>query len=973
VTGGPYWYTNKHDALRSITSISAIPQADGTPSIKLSYNSLGANPTLLTPTEGVFSQYYIGLLSFDGTGFNTEEVKSMAETFKGAVKLGTVTGMADWVTRNVLTLRGMFDGCSSLTSINDLTPNAATGAWDVSKVTDFSRMFAGTFAANAPAVLTSIATWDVSSASTTAGSGFTEMFSHSNVRTVSLRDWVMPAGAAIQNMFDEVTKLEELTINDKVFLYYASPYQSTALETTSTRLAAQGSWMRITSPWQGTGVNVSRLYSDPANVAMPVGVATYRWDSSKLYGRFANDNAWWMYVNGNLTIGVDDPTKDKVITEGAGTVPWKTDASLAAMPLAQKVESVSFTSDVILKDFAEWFKGYSKLQVFDGNRIIMNVADSTTSLAGLFEDCPLLAVVDNVSQWDVSAITDFDRMFKNDKKLSALKIQGWNMAGNSGNPSTVNMLAGTDDLKSLILGPHTKLGDSGLGTPSDSTATSGPRSINAGSWLRVDSTTGTNVTDPDPYANDPWFGSSTDLTARYATSSNIHGLSSDGKGAYYTWLANSYRGRITPLNDNVWWSYNTGTRTLTVGVDDPEVCDSPFDSYTFGVQLETPTATWADLSIAAADLPWAKAFDAKGATQKANGIRSVVSESNEIAGVVYLVHPDSMEGWFSGYKALNSFDGTNIETADGAGGSISLKNLFNGDPDLETVDLTGWTWVTGTDRKGMFADCPSLKSITLEADTVLVGTDMGLKTDSTTKLASLDASHGRWVMQDGVDAADASALSTGDPYWFDCTDMLVARYALGGSGLKKAHEYVWDDKNLGGRIPGNANTWWSYSLVKQGDLKANTLTVGTDGGTNKTVPSLIHGSSSGTVYSAATLPWYAPIKGCDLDLEDTEDGLAYVRYIVIQDYPGLSGTTTGAGKLKVSDLTAWFAGLPGVLTFEGNGMDVSGVSSAGGGFKSLFAGDVSLEDVDIRSWMMRNASQAAVDHMFQGNRSLRLR
>ena len=36
------------------------------------------------------------------------------------------------------------------------------------KVTDFSRMFAGTFAANAPAALTSIATWDVSSASTAA-------------------------------------------------------------------------------------------------------------------------------------------------------------------------------------------------------------------------------------------------------------------------------------------------------------------------------------------------------------------------------------------------------------------------------------------------------------------------------------------------------------------------------------------------------------------------------------------------------------------------------------------------------------------------------------------------------------------------------------------------------------------------------------------------------------------------------------
>ena len=179
----------------------------------------------------------------------------------------------------------------------------------------------------------------------------------------------------------------------------------------------------------------------------------------------------------------------------------------------------------------------------------------------------------------------------------------------------------------------------------------------------------------------------------------------------------------------------------------------------------------------------------------------------------------------------------------------------------------------------------------------------------------------------------------------------------------------------------NENTWWTYSLVEQGDLPAHRLTVGVDGGSDTTVLNTVHGSATGTssslTYSAKGMPWYDPITGAG--------GLAGVRSIVFAPY---KNATAGVERdVRVLDLVAWFAEMgtaaakgdsTGVTSFNGAGLDTSGVTSASHdgsaglhGFSGLFAGDAALQNVDIRTFDMQDAAQPSVTGMFYGVRDLR--
>ena len=83
------------------------------------------------------SQNYCNLEEFEGSGADMQHATSLADMFRGDIKLKRVsTGLAGWNNMSHATsLSGMFAGCKALAEIVGLDN------WDVSHITDFSSMF----------------------------------------------------------------------------------------------------------------------------------------------------------------------------------------------------------------------------------------------------------------------------------------------------------------------------------------------------------------------------------------------------------------------------------------------------------------------------------------------------------------------------------------------------------------------------------------------------------------------------------------------------------------------------------------------------------------------------------------------------------------------------------------------------------------------------------------------------------------
>ncbi|MDL2057208.1 MBG domain-containing protein [Limosilactobacillus reuteri] len=77
------------------------------------------------------------LTSLDANSLDTSSVTSMQNTFSGATKLSSLTGISDWDVSNVTNMASTFQSMNSLTSLTGLEN------WDVQKVTNMSNIFNG--------------------------------------------------------------------------------------------------------------------------------------------------------------------------------------------------------------------------------------------------------------------------------------------------------------------------------------------------------------------------------------------------------------------------------------------------------------------------------------------------------------------------------------------------------------------------------------------------------------------------------------------------------------------------------------------------------------------------------------------------------------------------------------------------------------------------------------------------------------
>lgn len=263
---------------------------------------------------------YTGLTRFTGTGFDVSNVTSLAHLFDGTSTLVQVLGIDGWKTGNVTDLSYMFAGNSKLTTITSLAPDGTKGTWDVHNVRNFSHMFEG---CSALTELTAFNNWAVS-----AGSNFAYMFSGcTNLTTLDIWAWDMSNATSLDHMLADLESITTLGVGSKTALTGA------AFEDIATRQKKNGSWDRQGSTWFGNTQNIVLLY--PANVS-GLGNALgdkiyYTWAEGILRGRFeSNDNAYWSVTwngtpwtaTGILTIGIDNPAGNRVVTETWEQTPW---------------------------------------------------------------------------------------------------------------------------------------------------------------------------------------------------------------------------------------------------------------------------------------------------------------------------------------------------------------------------------------------------------------------------------------------------------------------------------------------------------------------------------------------------------------------------------------------------------------------------------------------------------------------------
>lgn len=313
----------------------------------------------------------------------------------------------------------MFKNASSLLMFVD------GASWNVTGVTDFANMFAGC----------------------------------ANLVTLDISGWSMDAASTRTDMFASCGKLGTIAaFGQGVFTVGAGVIlEGTSFNSDLQGLkVTQGSWEGTpngasSSTWFGSTSNFAKRYPAGKNAeGAAAGKMAYIWKAGVMAGRFDNDNTWWTFADGVLTIGSDNQAGNLVVTEtetGAASkvLPW-----LAAIGSKDVVTRVVTSTDkrVAPANLNFWFANYPNLVDFNG---VGFITTNTISIEGLFEGDAKLKTITGIDEWDTANITKYDTAFKNNSALTSLDISGWNMKDTA---TRAEMLVGLNALTSITVGPQ---------------------------------------------------------------------------------------------------------------------------------------------------------------------------------------------------------------------------------------------------------------------------------------------------------------------------------------------------------------------------------------------------------------------------------------------------------------------------------------------------------------------------------------
>ncbi len=364
--------------------------------------------------------------------------------------------MSSLDTSRGLRFEGMFQGCSSLTSLN------ASGL-DVSNASHMENMFQG---------CTSLTTLDLSSFASTRCSYFQNMFADcSSLKTLDLSNLGTGAAVNMTDMFASCSSLEHIRLGNQ--FSFAGSGSNTLTLLPSATVNGHADWFSSTTQSWMSADEIARsqnkiyavyakypvAYEADPNPSTPVNPGDVT--ASGMWGSCAwtLDSAGTLIVSSGLGERLDEQDSapwsnvadsiKHVRFEGRVVAPivvcglFRNCSNLESIDLdgldtsGTEVMSWFFYGCTSLSyvDFAgldtsrvttfrDMFNGCSSLRAFDASNLNTR---SATSMSYMFCGCTALTSLD-LSSFNTSNVTDFSNMFRGAENLRSLNVSGWNTA-----------------------------------------------------------------------------------------------------------------------------------------------------------------------------------------------------------------------------------------------------------------------------------------------------------------------------------------------------------------------------------------------------------------------------------------------------------------------------------------------------------------------------------------------------------------
>ena len=368
---------------------------------------------------------------FDSS-FANARPKSCYQWFANMNNLTTISGIEYLKTDEVLTMRGMFGGCVSLTSLD-------VSGFNTANVTDMYYMFAG---------CSSLKSLDVSGFSTTQVTDMNGMFyGCSNLTSLDVSGFNTTNVTVMPGMFGDCSALTSLDLNSFTFnsstetsflLYGCSHLKTLVIPATANHL----------SSGDCTGVGTKNA---PCALIYPEGFTLnpsetgegwFKWKGG--YFKEAIKEAYAVLTTDTLTFYYDWKRSDRAgttfdLNEGNNSPRWYDNHN--------SVTSVVFDpsfADARPTSCYDWFSDMINLTTITG---IENLkTDEVTNMRCMFYFCSSLANLD-VSGFNTEKVTNMSFMFDDCSSLTSLDVSGFdtkNVTNMSGMFSCCSILTGLD-------------------------------------------------------------------------------------------------------------------------------------------------------------------------------------------------------------------------------------------------------------------------------------------------------------------------------------------------------------------------------------------------------------------------------------------------------------------------------------------------------------------------------------------------
>ena len=328
--------------------------------------------------------------------WDTKNVTDMSSLFAGCELLTSLPNIAKWNTKNVLAMSSMFEGCQKLISLPDIS------VWDIQSVMEISEMFKN---CESLVSLPDISKWNINNVTNINGL-FESCESLTSIPDIS--KWDTKNVTNLASIFDSCRSLVSLPDISKW-----NTYSLTDISCMFCRCETLTSLPDI-SKWNIKNVNaINSLFESCESLSSIPDIS--KWDTRNV------TNMSSLFENLKIISSLPDISN------------WNTKNVEELKSMFSECKVLS-----ILPDISNWNT--------------KNVKD----MSSLFSGCKLLSSLPDISKWNIKNVTDLDGVFKDCKLLASLPdISKWNTK----NATTISSLF--DGCKSLVSIPDISCWDTG--------------------------------------------------------------------------------------------------------------------------------------------------------------------------------------------------------------------------------------------------------------------------------------------------------------------------------------------------------------------------------------------------------------------------------------------------------------------------------------------------------------------------------